>query len=174
MILALTRELPSGLRKAALTFCGSAVRKDGQMIGWLPWAFYESVDASGHLLTLERNGDLVGFVAWRPPTTWGASVIVQTWVREDARMIEHGRALVARVAEIAAAEGARWLTCWVANDLDAMRFWPAIGFTRVASRLGRGPLLEMHGRRMLTQFASRTQQEMPPWQQPPTPAPQRS
>lgn len=125
------------------------------MIGWLPWQFYEQCDQDGHLVALMRNGDLVGFLAWRPPDRWQRSIIVQTWVREDARRIEHGRALVGRVAAIAAGEGCRWLTCWVADDLDAMRFWPAIGFVRVGRRLGRGPLLDMHGRRMLVQFARR-------------------
>ena len=146
-------------------FAASAVRLDAHCIGWLPWEFYEAQDAAGRLVSCTRNGDLVGFCAFSKPN-WGMeSKIVQVWVRKDARQIEHGRALTQRCATIAAGLGAAWLTCWVAQDLDAMRFWPAIGFTEIAARVGRGDIAEFATRRTLSQFARRcTVQKELTWQ----------
>lgn len=147
-----SNELSAQRRREVLSFAAHAVRLDADKIGWLPYQFYDDCDQAGSLVSVTRDGDLVGFCAFRRPNWSGESKIIQTWVREDARMIEHGRALVARVEEIAAGWAARWLSCWVAQDLAAMRFWPAIGFVPVQQRLGRGDICDLRGRRLLTQF----------------------
>lgn len=147
-----SRELISSRRAEVLTFAASAVRADASMIGWLPFEFYDTADAAGRLVSCTRNGDLVGFCVFSRPNFGMESKIIQVWVRKDARQIEHGRALTTRVAFLAHDIGAAWLTCWVANDLDAMRFWPAIGFHQIASRVGRGDICEFAKRRTLTQF----------------------
>ena len=126
------------------------------MIGWLPWQFYEAKDARGELVAVCRDGELVGFCAFSVNQVGREAKIIQTWVRRDARQIEHGRALMGRVARCAGDRGAAWLTCWVAEDLEAMRFWPAVGFRRIARRLGKGDVLQFSRLRRLTQFCRAT------------------
>ena len=154
-----SRELSPARRQEVLLFAAHAVRVDAHCIGWLPWQFYEAHDDAGRLVSVTRDGDLVGFCAFSAPNFGRESKITQVWVRQDARMIEHGRALLTRCAFIAAELGAAWLTCWVAEDLDAMRFWPAIGFAPINRRLGKGPLCTFEKRRFLTQFCRRCQVE---------------
>lgn len=151
----ISRDLPAPRRAEVLRFSAHAVRSDADKIGWLPYQYYDAMDAAGRLVAVTRNGDLVGFATFTKPNFGLETKIIQCWVRPDARMIEHGRALVERVDVLAAPAGAAWVTCWVANDLAAMRFWPAIGFASVQQRLGRGDLVDLRGRRTLTQFAHR-------------------
>lgn len=162
--------LPPRRRREVLLLAGHSVREDADKIGWLPWQFYESKDASGELVAVCRDGELVGYCAFSVNPVGREAKIVQTWVRRDARQIEHGRALMGRVARCAGDRGAAWLTCWVAEDLEAMRFWPAVGFRRIARRLGRGDALQMSRLRRLTQFCRATRgpakQENPTWQTP--------
>lgn len=150
-----SRDLAASRRDQVVSFAAAAVRIDAHCIGWLPFEFYEAHDAAGRLVSVTRNGDLVGFVCFSKPNFGLESKIIQVWVRKDARQIEHGRALTERAAQIAADLGAAWLTCWVAQDLEAMRFWPAIGFESIAQRVGRGSIAEFAKRRTLTQFARR-------------------
>jgi GNAT superfamily N-acetyltransferase len=149
----ISRDLTPRRRAEVVRLAAHAVRLDADKIGWLPYAYYDAADADGALIAVTRNNDIVGFCTIRPPNVYGESKIIQTWVRRDARMIEHGRALVHRVERVVRDQGAFLITCWVGEDLDAMRFWPAIGFRAVASRLGRGPIEKLHRRRMLCQFA---------------------
>lgn len=150
-----SRDAPERFRAQILSFSAHAVRSDADKIGWLPYQYYDAMDAAGRLVAVTRNGDLVGFATFTKPNFGLETKIIQCWVRPDARMIEHGRALVARVDEISAPRGAAWLSCWVATDLAAMQFWPAIGFASIQQRLGRGDLVDLRGRRVLTQFAHR-------------------
>lgn len=150
-----TRDLDARRARECVRMAAHAVREDAEMIGWLPFPFYETLHQEGRLVTVTSNGELVGFLAWRRACAWGVAKIIQTWVRRDARMIEHGRALVSRVSACALAEGAAWLSCWVAEDLEAMRFWPAVGFTSIERRVGRGALVDLTGRRMLTRWVRR-------------------
>lgn len=150
-----SRDLTWSRRTEVLRFSAHAVRSDADKIGWLPFQYYDAQDEAGRLVAVTRNDDLVGFATFTPPNFGLESKIIQCWVRPDARMIEHGRALVTRVDEISALAGAAWLSCWVATDLAAMKFWPVIGFRPIQQRLGRGDLVDLRGRRVLTQFVHR-------------------
>lgn len=155
VVTTVSRDLPSHARDEVVRFAAAAVRLDADKIGWLPFEFYDLVDRDGSLVSVSRNGDLVGFCGFRGPNKYGELKVIQTWVREDARQIENGRALMDRVAHLGWLRDASWLSCWVAQDLAAMRFWPAIGFVAVDYRLGRGDWVDVGRRRWLTQFARR-------------------
>lgn len=136
----LSRDLVPRRRREVVLLAGHACRLDAACIGWLPWQFYEEVDASGRLVSVSRDGELVGFAAWRCNEVEQAAKIMQIWVRRDARQIEHGRALLSRVAResFAARCGLRRLSLWCAEDLLANEFWRGMGCTAEAWRLGRG------------------------------------
>ncbi len=133
-----SRDLWPPRRREVIRFAASAVRVDAQCIGWLPYDFYDEEDAAGRLMSVTRNGDLVGFVAWGINHLIAEALIVQIWIRKDARQIEHGRALVQRLESLVVRDGARRIRLWCADDLDANRFWPLVGFDKLAVRCGRG------------------------------------
>jgi hypothetical protein len=62
---------------------------------------------------------------------------LQIWVRRDARLIEHGRALIDHLEDAHARRLNAWqLRAWVAEDLEANLFWPQIGFVYRGWRWG--------------------------------------
>lgn len=120
-------ELPPRDLLDALTFCASACRIDADKIGWMPHQGYRDGWLQRRLIRVTNNDDQVGFALWA--LARGELKIFQCWVRPDARMILHGRALIDHLDEIAQRRGAYRLRCWVAEDLAANLFWRAIGFS---------------------------------------------
>ena len=113
-----------------------AIIHDGNAIGFLPWGAYEDASRNNRLYSLFRNGDRVGFVLWSANQQREIRIL-QIWVRKDARLIEHGRALVEHLHNTHARRLHAWqLRAWVAEDLAANLFWPQIGFSRVGWRWG--------------------------------------
>jgi len=129
-------------RRALLRFCYSACRIDGECIGWLPAAAYDEAHLAGRLLALWNNDDLVGFLLW---SCDGYELrILQIWIRRDARLLLHGRALIEGAEETARAEGAVRLRLWCAIDLAANLFWRALGFRYKCWRWGRAKKSRRH------------------------------
>lgn len=138
-------DLPANLVQQAILFAGSAQRIDGGIIGWLPWESYTVGHARGHLHILARDADLLGF-ALVNTNQQRECRCYQVWVRADARLIEHGRALLDHVEQHTAKPANCWcMRAWVAHDLAANYFWRAIGFTYYGWRHGS----ERKGRRHL-------------------------
>lgn len=133
----LTLDLPPDRQTEALLICGHAVRADGDSIGWLPWQAYTMRHERRELIVAHRNGDLVGFVLMST-VIQGELRCLQVWVRRDARLLIHGRALVTRLEQLGIERGAHVLRCWVAEDLAANFFWTAIGFKKKCWRWGSG------------------------------------
>lgn len=114
-----------------------ATRLDGHAIGFLPTAAWEKGIAQGHVAAIYNNDDLVGW------SLYGTNAIrecriLQIWIRPDARLILHGRALVDAIEQRTVREQNIWcLRLWCADDLEANVFWPALGFKRKTWRWGR-------------------------------------
>lgn len=105
-----------------------AITRDGHCIGFLPHGAYHDATTNGRLFSLFRNGDRVGFLLWSANQLRECRVL-QIWVRQDARLIEHGRALIDHLQNAHARKLHAWqLRAWVAEDLAANLFWPQIGF----------------------------------------------
>lgn len=117
---------------ADLLFCGTAARLDADKVGWLPHQAYREAFLSQRLVIVENNNDRVGFALWQ--LSRGQLKLYQVWVRQDARLILHGRALVDHVERFAIELGAYRLRAWVAEDLAANTFWKAIGFEHISWR----------------------------------------
>lgn len=96
-------------------------------VGWIPLAAYAGAHAQGRILVCYNNDDLVGFCMWAQK--FDEVKIYQIWVREDARMILHGKALIGDLARRRINHRARLVRLWCAQDLSANLFWRALGFT---------------------------------------------
>jgi len=113
-----------------------AITVDGHAIGFLPYGAYHDATRTGRLFSLFRNGDRVGFILWSCNQLRECRIL-QIWIRKDARLIEHGRALVAHLENKHARRLHLWqLRAWVATDLEANLFWPQIGFQKIGWRWG--------------------------------------
>lgn len=108
---------------------------DSHSIGWLPNAVYDRYAAQGTLIACHNNDDLVGYICHNESPI--ECRIYVTWVRNDARLIMHGRALVAHLQAICRTRGIPTIGLWCAEDLAANTFWDAIGFRRTSWRWGR-------------------------------------
>lgn len=119
-----------------ITLADHAITHDGHCIGFLPHGAYHDATRSNRLFSLFRNSDRVGFILWSCNQIRECRIL-QIWIRRDARLIEHGRALVEYLQNAHARRLHLWqLRAWVAEDLEANLFWPQIGFTKKGWRWG--------------------------------------
>jgi len=119
-----------------ITLADHAITNDGHCIGFLPHGAYHDATTNNRLFSLFRNDDRVGFILWSSNELRECRIL-QIWIRRDARLIEHGRALVEHLEEAHARRLHAWqLRAWVAEDLEANLFWPQIGFTKKGWRWG--------------------------------------
>jgi len=132
----------SKTRRELLQFCYSACRIDGECLGWLPKAAYDQAHQQGRIIALWNNDDLVGFALWS--CDCGQLRCLQVWVRRDARLMLHGKAIVSRLDAIARARNCYRLRLWCAIDLAANHFWNALGFRYGGWRWGRAKNSRKH------------------------------
>jgi len=118
----------------AIAFCGSGSKLEAYKVGWIPLAAYTGAIKQRRLLICTNNDDKVGFCMWRH--SYGDLAIYQIWVRPDARLILHGRAIVLALHTIGTQRRARLLRLWCGEDLAANLFWEAIGFENNGWRHG--------------------------------------
>ena len=114
------------------------VHSDTNAVGWLPTSVFDSRAKTNEVHAVYRDRELVGWVLHGQSVARKVLKIYQVWVRVDARVLEHGRALIDTLMVLAHGENCGWLEAWVAEDLEANFFWNAIGFTRTVWRWGRG------------------------------------
>ncbi|MGH8743485.1 MAG: hypothetical protein ACREUY_04325, partial [Burkholderiales bacterium] len=97
---------PEKLREI-ISFVGAAAKLDAHAIGFLTLAAYEEAHARKKLITLRRNNDLVGFLLFSLNQTRECRIL-QIWVRNDARLLIHGRMLIDFVDEKVAVPNDCW------------------------------------------------------------------
>lgn len=131
-----SNELPWSRAREALLACYDSHRVDGHCLGWLPRSAYDARHEEGQIYVCHNNGDHVGHCMWQSHER--IAKIFMTWVRPDARLILHGRALVDEIEKEAATRRCNLLSLWCAEDLAANFFWRALGFTNPSWRWGRG------------------------------------
>lgn len=126
-------EVPQPERGGVLKFVLSEARRGRESIGFIPKAEYAKAAASGRLTLCVGNDDLLGFLlrgVWR-----NKARIHQLWMRADARRHLYGSLLVSEYLADATHNGCQLIACNCANDLDAMLFWPSMGFRRTTERI---------------------------------------
>ena len=139
-----TCDLQAVAHVQAMSFIKSEARKGRKSIGFIPWSGIEKADKLGRVSVLLRNSDLVGFLVYGPGKT--SAKVFQVWVREDARMLIHGRKMVEELAEWALHRGLFRISLWCADDLPSNYFWRVLGFKNVARRKGGRHSGRMHTR----------------------------
>lgn len=115
-----------------------AVQTDSNAIGWLPSSVFTCRKNSNEITTVWRDGEMVGWCLRGVSAHRATLKIYQIWIRPDARVLEHGRALISQLEEICGRRRLSQIEAWVAEDLEANYFWWAVGFTRGVWRFGRG------------------------------------
>lgn len=80
--------------------------------------------------TVEKNGDNVGYVLVTPGKGIGQyAKIQQIAIQEDARRLEYGTMLIDAVRQLCEQLGRVGVTLRCRKDLEANKFWEALGFT---------------------------------------------
>lgn len=79
--------------------------------------------------TVEKNGDRVGYILVTPGKGVGQyAKIQQIAIQEDARRLEYGTMLIDAVRQLCEKLGRVGVTLRCRMDLDANKFWEALGF----------------------------------------------
>ena len=141
-----THQMTSTNRAGLRTIWTHAVQTETTAIGWLPTSVFDTRADRGEVVAVYRNNDLVGWCMHAKSTARAVLKLYQIWVRPDARILEHGRALVDQLRRVAVAQNCWAIEAWVAEDLPANFFWTAIGFLRHNWRYGRGNQPRKHFR----------------------------
>lgn len=102
-------------------------------LGFLPFQALEEAISRGRVLQAFENGEPCGYMIHGKPRE--NTRILQTVVANDARRIQHATALVDALKIIANSVQAHMISLHCAEDLEANRFWEAIGFERTGRRL---------------------------------------
>lgn len=118
-----------------LRICDHSPTVDGHAIGWMPRQAFREMHTRQRLVCCTNNADVVGYVAWS--VSQGVMRILLTWVRADARLIMHGRALVDHIECHARTHRCPRVELFCAVDLAANMFWSAVGFQQICWRWGR-------------------------------------
>lgn len=135
-------DLPPSLLHEALALAVDSPRVDGDALGWFPRAAFLGCHEQGRLIIVTNNDDVVGYCVHNEKTA--PTRIFLTWVRRDARLILHGRALVDFVSDVAIRRGHNRIELWCATDLAANFFWQALGFEQICWRWSKGKAHRKH------------------------------
>lgn len=141
IVVASTKSLSDAKLRELRKLWTHAVQIDTNAIGWLPKSVFDSRASTDEVTAVYRAGDLVGWALRGTSTSRRVLKIYQIWVRPDARIVEHGTALIGQLRTQALMNKCSYVEAWVAEDLPANLFWEAIGFQRTVWRWGRGQSL---------------------------------
>lgn len=137
-----TLDLNATRQTEVLAFAFNACKIDGHCLGWLPRKAYVGSHEAGRMICCHNNNDLVGYMIF------GFDLydmrVYHTWVRRDARLILHGRAMVEHCNALAFQKGAANIALWCAEDLPANIFWGALGFINTNWRWGKAKKPRRH------------------------------
>jgi N-acetylglutamate synthase-like GNAT family acetyltransferase len=115
-----------------LLFADKLQREEKGCLGFLPRSGLEEWWKLGRVVSLFKDGELIGYAAGR--ICRRVCRFFQVAVRRDARRIEHGMALVAAWEKKAREQQAVELSLWCAADIEAVLFWEALQFQVVGQR----------------------------------------
>tara|TARA_R110002153_G_scaffold168996_2_gene321757 strand:+ start:1843 stop:2406 length:564 start_codon:yes stop_codon:yes gene_type:complete len=126
-------------------------KKESKSIGFIPKMAYEAAITgikkgkrwsdvcNDRLVVCENNGDLVGFCLasfGRAKTSIRRGKIAQICIQEDARQIDRGKHLLAKIILYARDIGCLNMGCGCADDLASNQFWVAMRWRLVSERRG--------------------------------------
>lgn len=118
--------------KQHLLFIESEARNGTKSIGFVPRAGLHDAARRGRVCVVTNNDDRVGFCVYGGSN--GVCRVFQMWIRIDARLLTHGRALVNYLTTWSAKRNMHTISLWCLADLPATLFWRALGFKRAGER----------------------------------------
>jgi hypothetical protein len=101
-------------------------------LGFLPQAAFDLAHTRGTLRVRHIGSEPIAYVLHgilKPETK-----IWQTYTAAELRLDDHADSLVRELLIDLSKAHAERVYCWVADDLEAIHFWEAIGFTRCGAR----------------------------------------
>jgi GNAT superfamily N-acetyltransferase len=120
---------------ADATFIDKLQRENSYAVGFIQQTIWDKYVFGGErnffVLMCEKNFDPVGYTLITPGRGPGSFVrIQQIAVRDDARRLDYGSALLAVLAEFCMENNRRGARLRCRQDLESNFFWQALGFQR--------------------------------------------
>ena len=114
-------------------FIDKLQKENSHAVGFIQSTVWEKYVFGGErnfvVFICEKNNDMVGYVLLTPGRgAYTYAKIQQIAVREDARRLDYGSALIAVVAEFCNTFNRMGVTLRCRVDLESNRFWQALGF----------------------------------------------
>lgn len=118
-----------------MLFIDKLQKDNSYAVGFIQKTVWEKYVFGGErnfvVFVCEKNGDPVGYILVTPGLGIGRHIkIQQIAVRDDARRLDYGSALIAVVREFCTTFGRSGATLRCRTDLDSNNFWRALGFTK--------------------------------------------
>jgi GNAT superfamily N-acetyltransferase len=120
--------------RTVLNFLMHGQRKDSSALGFLPLVTLERYANSDWIYTARINGELVSYIVFGIHKA--GLKIYQIWTVPDARRMTAAAAVIAAAEAAAARAGKKKSSAWVAEDLEAVKFWQQLGYTNTGMRTG--------------------------------------
>lgn len=107
-------------------------KRFSNQLGFMSKSALEEKIESARCLVATVNGEAVGHLV-HGSFAWSDAWIFQCAVRRDAQRLDIGTALTRHAEARAAAAGVTGLFLKCRDNIDALDFWPAIGFTEAGT-----------------------------------------
>jgi GNAT superfamily N-acetyltransferase len=120
-------------REIDKVFIDKLQRENSHAVGFIQRTIWDRYVFGGErnfvVFICEKNADMVGYVLLTPGTgAYSYAKIQQIAVRDDARRLDYGSALIAVVKDFCQSFGRRGATLRCRVDLESNHFWRALGF----------------------------------------------
>ncbi|NBX87987.1 MAG: GNAT family N-acetyltransferase [Bacteroidetes bacterium] len=122
-------------REIDIAFIDKLQKDNSYAVGFIQKSVWDRYVFGGErnfvVFICEKNNDPVGYILMTPGKGVGYSVkIQQIAVRDDARRLDYGTALIAVVKEFCNTFQRTGATLRCRTDLESNHFWKALGFTK--------------------------------------------
>jgi len=122
-------------REIDIAFIDKLQKDNSYAVGFIQKSVWDKYVFGGErnfvVFICEKNNDPVGYILMTPGKGVGYSVkIQQIAVRDDARRLDYGTALIAVVKEFCNTFQRTGATLRCRTDLESNYFWKALGFTK--------------------------------------------
>jgi GNAT superfamily N-acetyltransferase len=116
------------------TFIDKLQKDNSYAVGFIQATVWDKYVFGGErnfvVFICEKNGDMVGYVLLTPGRkAYSYAKVQQIAVREDARRLDYGSALIAVVRDFCNTFDRMGVTLRCRIDLDSNKFWKALGFS---------------------------------------------
>ena len=109
-------------------------RKGTNSIGFLPASCIARYQELGWINSVRHRGQLIAFCVYGIHKN--GLKIYQIWTVEDGRRMTAASAAIAAAEEHAKAQKKSSANCWVAEDLESVKFWQSMGWINDGMRTG--------------------------------------